>query len=323
MHFPLDYGRILHDLFARKGRKNMSIFTTTEKYQVLLYYKYVHIDDYEIFAKQHLAFCKELNLKGRVMIASEGINGTVSGTKDETEKYMDFMRQHPLFHDMQFKIDEHEGHAFKRLSVRPRKEIVTWRLEQKADPSEITGKHLSPKQFNEHLKRDDVIIIDGRNEFEYDLGHFRGAIKPTVNTTKEFPEWVRNNISEHKDKKIITYCTGGIRCEKLTSFLISEGFEDVSQLDGGIVTYGKDPEVRGELFEGKCYVFDERISVPINQVAPTVIGKCYHCDQPAETYINCANDFCHRQHIVCPTCQSEYQHFCSKECEELVASKQK
>jgi UPF0176 protein len=300
----------------------MNTLTTIETYQVLLYYKYVHIKNYEALAKEHLAFCKELNLRGRVLIAYEGINGTVSGTKEETEKYMEYMHEHPLFHDMPFKIDEHDGHAFKRLSVRPRKEIVTWRLDEEVDPSQVTGAHLSPKEFNEHLKRDDVIVIDGRNEFEYDLGHFRGAIRPKVNTTREFPEWVRENLSKHKDKKIITYCTGGIRCEKLTSFLISEGFEDVAQLDGGIVTYGKDPEVKGELFDGKCYVFDERISVPINQVEPMVIGKCYHCNQPAETYINCANDFCHRQHIVCPTCQEKHHHFCSEKCEDLVTQKQ-
>jgi UPF0176 protein len=294
------------------------ITLTTETCQVLLYYKYVHINNYEAFAIEHLTFCQKLNLKGRVSIAYEGINGTLSGTVDETERYMEFMSQHPLFYDIQFKVDIHDGHAFKKLSVRPRKEIVTWRLDEQVDPSQATGKHLSPKEFYEHLQQDDVIIIDGRNDFEYDLGHFRGSIRSGVVTTRDFPEWVHKNLSEHKEKKIITYCTGGIRCEKLTSFLISEGFEDVSQLDGGIVTYGKDPEVQGELFEGKCYVFDERISVPINQVEPVVVGRCYHCDQLAETYINCANDFCHRQHIVCPSCQEKYQHFCSEKCEEVV-----
>ncbi len=293
-----------------------------ETYQVLLYYKYVHIPEYEAFAKEHLAFCQDLELKGRVMIAYEGINGTLSGTIEQTERYMEFMREHPHFHDVVFKIDPHEGHAFKRLSVRPRKEIVTWRLEDEVDPSLVTGKHLSPKEFHEHLQREDVIVLDGRNDYEYDLGHFRGAIRPDVNNTREFPQWVRENLSQHKEKKIITYCTGGIRCEKLTSFLISEGFEDVAQLDGGIVSYGKDPEVKGELFDGKCYVFDERISVPINQVEPVVVGCCFHCEKPAETYINCANDFCHHQHIVCPTCQAEHQHFCSDECEEAVKARE-
>lgn len=293
--------------------------TQTTNYQVLLFYKYVHISDYESFAKEQLTFCQELNLKGRVLIAGEGINGTLSGTKEETDHYIEFMHQHQLFHDMKFKIDLHDGHAFKRLSVRPRKEIVTWRLGKKeVDPSQITGKHLSPKEFYHYLQQEDVLVIDGRNEYEYDLGHFRGAIRPKVNTTREFPEWVRNNLSQHKEKKIITYCTGGVRCEKLTSFLISEGFEDVSQLDGGIISYSKDPDVQGKLFDGKCYVFDERISVPINHVNPVVVGRCFHCNKQAETYINCANDFCHRQHIVCTDCQEKHQHFCSKECEDKV-----
>ncbi|KAA2302120.1 hypothetical protein FY526_21480, partial [Clostridioides difficile] len=117
------------------------------------------------------------------------------------------------------------------------------------------------KEFHEHLQRDDVIVIDGRNDYEYEIGHFRGAIRPDVESFREFPEWIRENLGDMKDKTIITYCTGGIRCEKLTGFMINEGFQDVAQLDGGIVTYGKDPEVQGHLFDGKCYVFDERISV--------------------------------------------------------------
>src|SRR5690606_24974437 len=111
------------------------------------------------------------------------------------------------------------------------------------------------KEFYEHLQRDDVVVIDARNDYEYDIGHFRGAIKPEVRTFREYPEWARKNLSQYKDKKVIMYCTGGIRCEKLSGFFLREGFKDVSQLDGGIVTYGKDPEVKGRLFDGKCYVF--------------------------------------------------------------------
>jgi UPF0176 protein len=298
--------------------------TTQEKpYRILLYYKYVHIEDPAAETEKHRALCEQLGLKGRIYIAHEGINGTVSGTVEQTNKYIEYMRQHPLFHDIVFKIDEYHKHAFKKLKVKHRKEIVTWRLDKPVDPSKRTGKRLSPKEFYEHLLRDDVIVIDGRNDYEYDLGHFRGAIRPDVKTTREFPEWIRKNLSQYKDKKIITYCTGGIRCEKLTALLLEEGFKDVAQLDGGIVTYGKDPEVRGKLFDGLCYVFDERIAVPINQEEHVVVGRCYHCQAPTEKYINCAYDPCHRQHLVCPECEEKYQHFCSTECREkaLVASK--
>ncbi|MCR2804490.1 oxygen-dependent tRNA uridine(34) hydroxylase TrhO [Paenibacillus soyae] len=289
------------------------------KYQILLYYKFVAVPDAEQFAAEHLAYCKELNVKGRILIADEGINGTISGTVEQTEQYMRDLRANPLFSDIVFKIDEAEGHAFKKIFVRYKKELVTLRYDKPLDPNTLSGTRLSPKEFYEYLQREDVIVLDGRSDYEYDLGHFRGAIRPDLETFKEFPEWLRENMSEFKDKPIITYCTGGIRCEKLTGVMLSEGFKDVYQLEGGIVTYGKDEEVQGRLWDGKCYVFDERISVQINRTdEDIVIGKCYHCEQPADKYINCADDTCHRQHIVCPDCEAEHQGYCSQECEDHV-----
>lgn len=284
-------------------------------YRILLYYKYVTIPDYEAFAAEHLAYCKELGVKGRILIAGEGINGTLSGTIEQTDAYIAHMRNNPLFADMVFKIDESDGHAFKKLFVRPKKELVTLRYDTPLDPNVISGKRLTPEQFYEQLQRDDVIVIDGRNDYEYDLGHFRNAIRPTVESFREFPKWIRENLQDVKDKTILTYCTGGIRCEKLTGVLLNEGFSDVAQLDGGIVTYGKDPNVQGRLFDGKMYVFDERISVRVNQTDEDItVGKCYHCDSPTDHYINCADDLCHRQHLVCDDCMETHEGYCSDDC---------
>ncbi|MFD0715019.1 rhodanese-related sulfurtransferase [Paenibacillus sp. GCM10027626] len=286
-------------------------------YRILLYYKYVHIDQYEQFAAEHLAYCKELGVKGRILVAEEGINGTLSGTVEQTDAYMAHMHSNPLFADMVFKIDEADEHAFKKIFVRPKKELVTLRHDRPLDPNKVSGKRLAPKEFYDKLQREDVVILDGRNDYEYDLGHFRNAIRPSVESFREFPEWVRANLKDAKDKPILTYCTGGIRCEKLTAFLIEEGFQDVSQLEGGIVTYGKDPEVQGRLFDGKCYVFDERISVPINHTdEDIVVGRCYHCGQPSDRYINCADDTCHRQHICCEACDEVHEQYCSPACKE-------
>jgi UPF0176 protein len=286
-------------------------------YRILLYYKYVHIEDHEQFAADHLKFCKELGLKGRILVAEEGINGTVSGTVEQTNAYMNAMHNDPLFRDMEFKIDESDQHAFKKIFVRPKDEIVTFRLEDDVNPSEITGERLTPKEFYEYLQRDDVIVLDGRNDYEYEIGRFRNAIRPDVKAFREFPEWIRNNLAEHKDKKIITYCTGGIRCEKLSGFLLKEGFQDVGQLHGGIVSYSKDPDVKGRLFDGKCYVFDERISVPINQTEEdVVVGKCHHCGKLEDRYVNCANPWCNLQHVCCHECEEKHRRSCSKECEE-------
>jgi UPF0176 protein len=297
--------------------------TTVMPYRILLYYKYVKIADPVALADEHRTFCEQLGVKGRILIAHEGINGTISGTVEQTQAYMDHMHQHPLFRDMVFKVDPYHKHAFKKLKVRVRREIVTWRLDEEVDPSKQTGKRLSPREFYEMLQRDDVIVIDGRNDYEYDIGHFKGAIRPGVRTTREFPEWVRKNLSQYKDRKIITYCTGGIRCEKLTAFLLKEGFKDVAQLDGGIVTYAKDPEVKGQLFYGKCYVFDERIAIPVNQVEDVIVGKCHHCGKPEDRYINCAYDMCHKQHICCPECEEKYQGYCTEECREKDLALQK
>ena len=285
-------------------------------YRVLLYYKYVHIEDHEAFAEKHLEFCKSLGLKGRILVAEEGINGTVSGTSEQTDTYMNTLRSDPRFHDIEFKIDEAEGHAFKKMFVRPRKEIVSFRLEKDINPNEKTGKRLSPKEFYEQMQRDDVIIIDARNDYEYEIGHFRGAINPKVKAFRELPKWVKENLSQYKDKKILTYCTGGIRCEKFTGFLLEQGFKDVSQLHGGIIAYGKDEEVQGELFDGKCYVFDERISVSINKKECVIVSKCYHCGKPEDRYVNCANPECNLQHVCCEECEEKYERSCSNECRE-------
>ncbi|MWV45406.1 rhodanese-related sulfurtransferase [Paenibacillus sp. HJL G12] len=293
--------------------------TASNDYRILLYYKFVNIPDPEQFTAEHLQYCKDLGVKGRILIASEGINGTLSGTVEQTEKYMNDLKANPLFADTVFKIDDSEEHAFKKIFVRYKKELVTFRYEEELDPNVIGGKRLSPVEWHEMLQRDDVVVIDGRNDYEYEIGHFRGAIRPDVGSFREFPEWIRNNMGEYKDKTVLTYCTGGIRCEKLTGFLIKEGFQDVSQLEGGIVTYGKDPEVQGHLWDGKCYVFDERISVPINRTEEdTVIAKCHHCGTTEDRYINCANPVCNKQHVCCTDCEEEHQSFCSDECREAV-----
>ncbi|BBI34202.1 UPF0176 protein YbfQ [Cohnella abietis] len=287
------------------------------QYQILLFYKYVPITDAEIFAAEHLQYCKELGIKGRILIADEGINGTLSGTIEQTERYMADIQKNPLFSDIVFKIDPSEGHSFKKLFVRYKQELVTLRYHKKLNPNTDGGGRLKPKEFHEYMQRDDVIILDGRSDYEYDLGHFRNAIKPDVDSFREFPEWIRENFAEHKDKQILTYCTGGIRCEMLTAVLINEGFKDVFQLDGGIVTYGQDPEVQGKGFDGNLYVFDERVSVRINQTDEHIlVGECHHCAKPTDRYINCEDDTCHLQHLVCEECETTKLGYCSTDCEE-------
>lgn len=275
---------------------------------------YVPIENAEEFRDEQFALCEELELKGRILVASEGINGTVSGTVEQTDRYMEVMKQDPRFSEMVFKIDEADEHAFKKLRVRHRPELVTLRLENDINPLETTGNYLSPKEFFEAMQQEDTIVIDARNDYEFDLGHFRGAVRPDIRNFRELPEWIRENKEMFEDKKVLTYCTGGIRCEKFSGWLKEEGFEDVGQLHGGIVTYGKDPEVQGELWDGQCYVFDERISVPVNQKEHVIVGKDHFDGQPCERYVNCANPACNRKILASEENEHKYLRSCSHEC---------
>lgn len=288
------------------------------KYRVLLYYKFVTISDPETYAVEHKAFCNTLNLKGRILVAQEGINGTLCGTLEETEAYMEHMRKDPRFSDMVFKIHEEEKNAFRKLYVKPKSSIITLNEEDDVNPNDQVGTYLKPTEWYQMLQKEDVIILDGRNGYEYDIGHFRGAIRPDITNFKEFPKWIEENLSAHKDKKVIAYCTGGIRCEKLTGVLLNQGFKDVYHLEGGIVTYGQDEETRGRLWDGKCYVFDDRISVGINQEEETIVSRCVHCESLTDRYINCTNDDCHLQHISCESCEVEKEGFCSSTCRDYV-----
>ena len=270
----------------------------TMNYQVLLYYHYTYIEDLKKFKEEHDLWCKSLNLLGRIYITQEGINGTVSGTVQETETYMQGLKENPKFKGIAFKIDEAENHVFKKLKIKIKNELVNLSLEDDVNPLEITGEYLEPIQFYERLSDPDTVVIDARNTYEYDLGHFKGAIRPDIEAFRELPQWIRENKTHIEGKKIITYCTGGVRCEKFSGWLKREGFSNVAQLHGGIVTYSKDPIVQGQLWNGLCYVFDERLSVPINKVEHVVVGRDYFTGEPCERYINCANPDCNKQ-IIC------------------------
>lgn len=286
----------------------------TQDYRVLLYYQYVPIENGETFAQKHLADCKELGLKGRILVADEGINGTVSGTIEQANAYMELMKNDPRFSSTIFKIDEAEQNAFKKMHVRYRPELVNLSLEDDVNPLELTGAYLDPKEFREAMLDENTVVIDARNDYEFDLGHFRGAIRPEIRSFRELPQWIRDNKEQFMEKRVLTYCTGGIRCEKFSGWLVREGFKDVGQLHGGIATYGKDPEVQGDLWDGQMYVFDSRIAVPINQKEHVIVGRDWFDGSPCERYINCGNPECNRQMLASEENEAKYLGACSHEC---------
>lgn len=285
-------------------------------YEVLLYYKYIHINDPEAIREEQFLICEELQLKGRILIAPEGINGTVSGPVEKTEAYRKFMGEHPLFQGIEFKIDAHNAHTFLKLHVRTKDEIVNFGVDT-IDPSVETGPYVEPEEFRKVLKQaekdDDIVILDARSDYEYNVGKFKHAKTLGINNFRELPDKLPE-LEQYKGKKIYTYCTGGIKCEKVTAWMKQEGFGDVYQLHGGIVRYAK--ETGGEDFEGSCYVFDQRVVVPVNEVNPEVIGNCRICESPSEKMINCANPDCNEHFLICTNCSEELEGCCSNTCKE-------
>lgn len=284
-------------------------------YQTLLYYCYSRIENAEQYTQEHLHFCKSVGLVGRIIIADEGLNGTVSGTKEQCEQYMQYVLQDPRFAKTEFKIDEVAEPSFIKMHVRYKSEIVYSGLKDPSyiDPNKETGKHLEPTEFMEMIGREDVIILDVRSNYEHNVGHFKNAITLDIENFRDFPSKI-NELAQYKDKKILTYCTGGIKCEKASALLLKEGFQDVYQLHGGIIKYGK--EAGGKDFEGKCYVFDNRLTVDINSVNPVVVSKCFNCGTETTKMINCANPECNAHFTQCDECGWELDGCCSNVCME-------
>ena len=270
--------------------------------------------DTEAYRERHHLFCLENNLLGRVIIAQEGLNGTVSGLKEDCTRYMKWLENDCLFAgtNFDFKVEEHETNTFAKLHVRVKNEIVNSDLP--VNPSVRTGKHLEPADFKEMLKNDpDVVLIDMRSNYEHSVGKFKGAITFDMENLRELPDHVEE-IEHLKDKKIITYCTGGIKCEKASAYLLERGFENVYQLHGGIIKYGL--EEGGEDFEGKCYVFDTRIKTEVNSVNPTSVSRCHLCQTTSDKMVNCANPDCNAHLAICPSCLLEMDGACSQECKK-------
>lgn len=281
-----------------------------KEYLILLYYHYTDIEDPESFRYQHHLNCIELNLRGRIIIAREGINGTVSGLKKDCESYMSLLRQDERFGGIEFKIESHFGHAFEKLNVRVKSEIVHSGLIG-INPRKRAGTYIEPEKFRKIKDEEDVVIVDVRSNYEHNIGKFKNAITFDIENFRDFPDKVRE-IEHLKDKRIITYCTGGIKCEKASAYLLEQGFKNVYQLHGGIIKYGA--ETGGEDFEGKCYVFDNRVANEVNSVNPTVISTCHICGTPCDRMVNCANPDCNKHVPICASCAEKMQGACSPEC---------
>lgn len=287
--------------------------------KIILFYKYVNLENPTEILKSQRELCENLNLKGRIILASEGINATLGGSDEEIYQYIDFMNAHPLFADIDFKDSIGGAEYFPRLRIVIKNEIVNLGIKPEDLTTKNTGIHLTPTQTHELLqnKTKDLIILDGRNNYEAAVGKFEDAIIPDIRYFRQFPEYIDQNLEQFKDKDVLMYCTGGIRCERATAYLKSKGIaKEVYQVEGGIHRYVE--QYPDGFFKGKNYVFDARITVPVNN---EILGKCYVCNAKCDDYVNCLNAECNKHFISCSDCILKLNETCSEKCNKLVLEK--
>ena len=241
-------------------------------------YKFTRLDDFEEIQGPLKIFLESLNIRGTLLLAKEGVNGTISGDNDSIMKSLDYLQKDERLVGLEYKFSYSEKPPFKRLKVKLKKEIVTLGVSD-IDPIFSSGTYVKPADWNELVNDPDVVLIDTRNNYEFEIGSFKGSINPNTETFREFPAYTKNNLEKYRDKKIAMFCTGGIRCEKSTAYLKSKGFENVFHLQGGILKYLEEVKEDESLWEGECFVFDDRVAVKHN----LELGKydqCHACRFP-------------------------------------------
>jgi UPF0176 protein len=281
-------------------------------FRVLLFYKYVNLQNPELMVLEHLHWCLQNDIKGRVFFASEGVNGTVSGTTENIERYKQQLTAYSELSDIWFKEDETEEHAFNKMHVRLKNEIVHGDLRNVY--IEHGGKRLSPEELLQFYQEGkDFVMVDARNWYESKIGKFKNAITPPMKNFREWKKVVDEDLKDHKDKTVVTYCTGGIRCEKASAYMVESGFKNVFQLDGGIVNFIK--KFPDTYWEGGMFVFDERRVVePNTKDELKHIAECHFCGEPTSYYINCHNTYCDKIIVSCHKCKVENDYCCSEQC---------
>lgn len=287
-------------------------------FTIILFYNYVQIDNPKKLREEQFNLCVGLNLKGRVIVAEEGINATLEGTNENIEKYLGEFLSDPRFSSTHIKRSQGTGDAFPKLSVKVRPEIVTLGLENDINPNQITGKRLKPEELKQWYELGkEFYVIDMRNDYEFKVGRFKDSILMPVQNFRDIPKAL-SYIEALKDKTVLPICTGGVRCEKASGLLMREGFRDVYQLDGGIVSYIE--KYPAQEFEGSLYVFDGRILMDFDQKdRHVVIGVCDKCGISSERYVNCKNPECNKHFICCEGCSlSDGRAFCSEACKEKI-----
>ena len=281
------------------------------------FYKYCFIDNPEGLRNKLYSDLIEQDILGRIYVSKEGINAQISIPEHNVEDFKSYIHSIDVFSDIKFKHAVEEGTSFLKLKILVRDEIVAYKVPEESYDMNKTGVHLKPVDFNSSIKEKDAIVVDMRNYYESEVGRFKNAIIPDAHFSKELLPKVAEVLEGKEDKKVHLYCTGGIRCEKASSYLIKKGFKEVYQLEGGIIQYAhdmKENDLKSE-FIGKNFVFDDRMG---ERVTNDIIGKCHQCKTPSDDHKNCKNNACHLLFIQCDKCAEKYNDCCSNACNEFL-----
>jgi len=284
----------------------------------LSFYRYVIIDQLQSFRDEFYTQLNELNCFGRIYVAREGINAQMSVPSENLKAFLELLEKNVYLKNMPIKYAvEDDGKSFYKLIVRLKNRILADGLDDNAYDVTHVGKHLTALEFHELAAKEETLVIDMRNRYESEIGHFENAVCPEADTFREEIQMVTEEFKDQKDRKILLYCTGGIRCEKASAYFKHLGFSDVNQLHGGVIEYAQQIKKAGlqSRYIGKNFVFDNRMCESIDH---RVVGKCHQCGAPADTHVNCANDACHLLFIQCAVCAEKYDRCCSVECQQFI-----
>jgi UPF0176 protein len=279
--------------------------TTVTKFLTVAFYHFAEIQNYQAFQDPLLNFCNAQNIKGTILLAEEGINGTVSGQKDAVLALIQYIKYDKIFTDkfntLSYKESWTSTNPFYRMKVRLKKEIVALGVKG-ISPTKKVGQYIKPEEWNQLLQDPEVVVIDTRNDYEFDIGTFKNAVNPKTKTFREFPKFVESKLDPKQHKKIAMFCTGGIRCEKATSFMLKKGFQEVYHLQGGILKYLETVPEEESLWNGECFVFDQRVAVT-HGLQEGQYDQCYACRHPLSPKEMVSNHYI--KGVICPYCHDK------------------
>lgn len=306
----------LHNRIDKRLLKEAIEHDATKR-RTVSFYRYVKIDDPNAYRDHMYRDWEKLGCMGRIYLATEGVNAQMSIPENSWEAFQNWIKNDPLLCGVSFKIAvEDDGKSFYKLKIKVRQKVLADGLDDSTFNPWDTGKHLTAVEFNQAIDQG-AIVVDMRNHYESEVGHFEGAILPDVDTFRDELSMVKEILKGQEDKKILMYCTGGIRCEKASAYFKHLGYKDVNQLQGGIISYAHQIKEQGldNKYIGKNFVFDERLG---ERISEDIIAHCHQCGEPCDDHTNCANDDCHLLFIQCPECKSRMENCCSDECIEII-----